>query len=666
MGGHLVMSAPQAIQRAELSALDDRWHERQLARGERRRLGQYATPPELVAWILEWVGYRAGADLEHLALLDPACGSGNFLAGAAQTLIAHGRAQQWSRARVLAALQANLWGLELDPSACALAEMRLHALARSLRLAGRLRWHLHQADALALPAAPRFGLVVGNPPYLASRHHDLQPYRQGYLTSGQRDAYLLFIEQACRFVAPGGWLGLVVPDPLLARGNAAEARRLLLEGLTVRRLVHLEGVFHADVGTLVLIAQRVAPPAQYMIPWSRARWRDACRAEVPALFEPSQAFGAWRCRDVADSIQDARAASPSAILIAATGLAATKSSQPTDARIPTEKVNVHKAQREAALQSAATRAEMTGTFGVGVWRRQPRAELRYLLGPAEAALFERLARDVPSAPLGELARISRGEEIARGAAVPAEEGDASLLPVLRGGLDVRPFHCRFAGVYLRREQVAKPLERYRAPKLLVVKSTGLLQAALDEQGYVAVQTLYLLHARAGQPPLTYLLALLNSRLLRGYLWLHHTAYKLAQPQIEQEALARIPVPLAGPEEQAELAALADELRDAYQERQFPLSANSIAATGQRPGPPARVEMGAVPMEVGGVRAGGPGGGTPVGAVSSARPACANEAAWIQLDQMIVDLSTRLDASVARLCGLTAAERALLERLPTMG
>ena len=44
-------------------------------------------------------------------------------------------------------------------------------------------------------------------------------------------------------------------------------------------------------------------------------------------------------------------------------------------------------------------------------------------------------------------------------------------------------------------------------------------------------------------------------------------------------------------------------------------------------------------------------------------ACANEAAWIQLEQSIHDLSVRLDASIARLCGLTAAEQALLERLP---
>lgn len=529
----------------EAVGLDGDWYEQQLALDERRRRGQYSTPPELVAQILGWVGYCAGADLEHLALLDPACGTGNFLAGAAQVLLAHGRARQWSARRTLAALQANLWGLEMDPAACTLAELRLRSLARGLAPGKRLRFHLHQADALALPATGRYAIVVGNPPYLAARHHDLQTYQQGYRSNGQRDAYLLFVEQACSFVAPDGWLGLVLPDPILARGNAADVRRLLLEAFTVRRLLHVEGVFRADVGTLALIARRVAPPPQYVIPWSRQDWR--------------------RSRQGEDGL--------------------------------------------------------TGALKVEVWRKQPRAELRYLLAPAHAALFERLAREVPTAPLGDLVSISRGEEVARSAAVPAAAADASLLPVLRGGLDVRPFRCCFADVYLRREQVVKPLERYRAPKLLVVKSTSLLSAALDEQGYVAVQTLYLLHPKTEQYSLDYLLALLNSRLLRGYLWLHHTAYKLVQPQIEQEALAHLPIPLAAPKQQAELGALADKLRQSYQERDA--LANSFAS------------------------------------------ACENEAAWIQLEQTITGLYTCLDASVSAICGLMAAEQALLERISAL-
>ena len=94
-----------------------------------------------------------------------------------------------------------------------------------------------------------------------------------------------------------------------------------------------------------------------------------------------------------------------------------------------------------------------------------------------------------------------------------------------------------------------------SPKLLVVKSTDRLQATLDQQGHVALQTLYLLHLRnhyGNSDQLYFFLALLNSRLLREYVYALHTAYKMVQPQIEQRVLASLPVPLVTLEEQQQI------------------------------------------------------------------------------------------------------------------
>ena len=89
----------------------------------------------------------------------------------------------------------------------------------------------------------------------------------------------------------------------------------------------------------------------------------------------------------------------------------------------------------------------------------------------------------------------------------------------------------------------KPLERYRMPKLLVVKSTGRLQATLDLQGHVVLQTLYLLCPRTEDiNDLYFLLALLNSRMLQQYVSVLYTAYKWVQPQIEQHVLTHLPIP----------------------------------------------------------------------------------------------------------------------------
>jgi hypothetical protein len=125
-------------------------------------------------------------------------------------------------------------------------------------------------------------------------------------------------------------------------------------------------------------------------------------------------------------------------------------------------------------------------------------------------------------------------------------------PVLRGGIDIHPYCPPAANYLIARNAIRKPLERYLSPKLLVVKSTDRLQVTLDQQGHVALQTLYLLHLRKQQDTtdqLYFFLALLNSRLLREYVYALHTAYKMVQPQIEQRVLTSLPVPVVKWEEQ---------------------------------------------------------------------------------------------------------------------
>jgi len=138
---------------------------------------------------------------------------------------------------------------------------------------------------------------------------------------------------------------------------------------------------------------------------------------------------------------------------------------------------------------------------------------------------------------------SRGDPCGRPAYVDGRLA-ATYYPVLRGGIDVHPYIPPVADWQIAREAITKPLERYLSPKLLIVKSTDRLQAALDLQGHIALQTLYLLHPRnQREDQLYFFLALLNSRLLREYVYVLHTAYKWVQPQIEQRVLARLPVPI---------------------------------------------------------------------------------------------------------------------------
>ncbi|HEV2474276.1 MAG TPA: N-6 DNA methylase, partial [Chthonomonadales bacterium] len=458
------------------------WYEAGMPAMERKRRGHYSTPLPLVDQILDACGYTPEADLRRVRVLDPACGSGNFLAMAARRLIASTVGMGCSRREQAQLLERNIWGFDPDPVSCFLAKMQL-----SSQFAGN--WHIHQADSLALNWAPCVDLFLANPPYLAAKNADLSGYRSA-LQRGQADSYLLFLELAMRVVRPGGWIGLVLPDPLLARLNAARERAQLLRQMTLQHLWHLSDVFAAEVGAVVLVAQNVPPATTHQVAWERGHWT----ASLPLL--------------------------------------------------------VAKAQKAETRRVAQARL-----------LSQPAAELRYLLSGEHGELLDRMRAVLEDtgerrlAPLGDFVTISRGEELGRESQFirpntgMLDNTHRRGYAVLRGGIDMRPYTQPQAEWRIDHEAVTKPMQRYLAPKLLVVKSTDRLQATIDTRGHVALQTLYLLHVRDCQEVqepgdrLYFFLALLNSRLLREYVSVLHTAYKWVQPQIEQRVLASLPVPL---------------------------------------------------------------------------------------------------------------------------
>lgn len=122
-------------------------------RAARRVKGQVFTPPAVVAAmcraVLGPLRGTAGA-----RVLDPACGDGRFLAGAAALLTAP-----------------RLIGIERDPEVAAAARARVPGA------------ELHVAEALFdLPAGAReVDAVIGNPPYLRSirvKAHDPQLWQR--------------------------------------------------------------------------------------------------------------------------------------------------------------------------------------------------------------------------------------------------------------------------------------------------------------------------------------------------------------------------------------------------------------------------------------------------------------------------------------------------------
>jgi N-6 DNA Methylase/TaqI-like C-terminal specificity domain len=484
------------------------WYEEGLSVRERKRRGHFSTPPALVEQILDACGYTPDSPLNRLKVLDPACGSGNFLAACAHRFILSGLQQKLSPAQIITSVQQNLWGFDPDPVACFLAEMQVHTLLSSQFSTEPLpNLHIHQGDGLVLPWHDYHGidLFLANPPYLAAKNTDLSGYHSAR-QRGQADSYLLFMSLALQIVRPDGWLALVLPDPVLARANATHERERLLSETTIHHLWHLAGVFSAQVGAVVIIAQKRVPHHLHQVHWIRGHWLRVQKQTILSL----------------------------------------------------------KQKETPAIDTMESTGVLSKSIALALLRNQPQSEFCYLLGHVQHPLIHRLRAhfaldtQITLQPLSERVQIRRGEELSKESYLllkgPFENNEC--YPVLRGGSEVRPYVAPAGTYWLARAHIKKPLERYLSPKLLVVKSTGRLQATLDLQGHIALQTLYLLNLRstlvpqhpstkveeAVQDELYFLLALLNSRLLKEYVYVLHTAYKWVQPQIEQHVLAHLPIP----------------------------------------------------------------------------------------------------------------------------
>jgi adenine-specific DNA-methyltransferase len=168
----------------------------------RKALGQYFTPADLRDALLDRLDLPP-----RPRILDPACGTGEFLRSAAE---------RWPDAR--------LEGWEIDPD--------LVPLASSLAPAARVRCR----DALRAPWREAFDAVVGNPPYFEFRADAETRRRYRRAISGRPNVYALFVLLGLEVLRPGGGLAFVVSASMRNGAFFRALRRAILEEASVEWL----------------------------------------------------------------------------------------------------------------------------------------------------------------------------------------------------------------------------------------------------------------------------------------------------------------------------------------------------------------------------------------------------------------------------------------------
>ncbi len=267
--GLLLRHAPERLSEDPLGHL----YQTLRAKEQRKRTGQFFTPPELVSLALESLVVRAE---EGFRILDPACGSGLFLLGAYDRLSKAYQEQGVTPEdahRLI--LSRHLCGMDLDPIAVVLAEMNLF-----LRCpwAEPLPSPLRQGDFLAGSGNPNLleavDWIIGNPPWGGKavdktgnqeNPASAEPMPDGHgetvpesWPKGSANPFVLFILRGLSLLKPLGRMTFLVPDALLDVKQYGPLRKLLLEQTTLRRLVPCGHCFR-DLFAPVLLLETEKP-----------------------------------------------------------------------------------------------------------------------------------------------------------------------------------------------------------------------------------------------------------------------------------------------------------------------------------------------------------------------------------------------------------------------
>ena len=289
---------------------------------ERRRKGQFYTPPQVVNYILDQVGYD-GPGIVGQRLLDPACGSGRFLVEAARRLVdvLQHQTELEPKELVNERLRDSLFGMDINRFACFLAEVNLLVQVLDLLKGGPTftieRFHIYPTNTLlpreqatellvgpgngiayesevaelikargynpalggngrhSLDFRPGFDYVVGNPPYVRADNPGVGQLRsrieasERYKTLYKKwDLYIPFIEFAVQMLAEGGHHGFIVSDAYQTEEYGTRSRQFLLDETTIESLTFAPKVSffeEAQVHNLIYAVRRGAPPDDHQV-----------------------------------------------------------------------------------------------------------------------------------------------------------------------------------------------------------------------------------------------------------------------------------------------------------------------------------------------------------------------------------------------------------------
>lgn len=194
---------------------------------DRKATGSYYTPAHIVEKLILH-STSSGKTLDQRTILDPCCGTGNFLLHLPKHIPMH-----------------NIYGMDIDSNSVKLTRINL-ALRHSITSTDILYEHITTSDFLSSGSKFKYDLIIGNPPwgYAFSKQEKAALKARFSCCSGNHtESYDIFIEQSLRMLSPHGVLSFVLPEAVLNVTSHTPIRKYILENANITTLEYLGNAF---------------------------------------------------------------------------------------------------------------------------------------------------------------------------------------------------------------------------------------------------------------------------------------------------------------------------------------------------------------------------------------------------------------------------------------
>ena len=267
-------------------------YEQFITREERKKLGQFYTPEPVIDYILDQIGYTN--NIEDKQIIDISCGSGGFITRAAGRLI-NKLKENKNKESIIAKVINNIYGLDINPFACYLAETNILIQLLDLIVETKQenpryevpKINIYQTNSIEIPLllsteeqnikhiknktgkfANGFDFVVGNPPYLEAKkmdRHTKQLCKNSFpdIAAGSFDLFICFIKKGLDILKNNnGKFGYIIPNKFLIANYAKKMRAELLDRYTIREIIDVsecEVFENVSVYPVIVIVENKIP-----------------------------------------------------------------------------------------------------------------------------------------------------------------------------------------------------------------------------------------------------------------------------------------------------------------------------------------------------------------------------------------------------------------------